>query len=159
MQMNIPAMFGPISFSGSLEVLFVLSLMASDYLFVILKLFLAEKSTTEISGSKVINRVCFVFVCGCSFFIQCWWMLSSLYSSFKSECNMQMICLSVTVPKIQGVEIGPKFNLSKKSPFQLTWPEGSCELLPSLGIRLSDKKIIKKFSQSEAFMAPGSHVG
>ena len=72
-------------------VLFILSLMASDYLFVIFKLFLAYKSTTETRGSKVINRVCFVFVCGCSFFIQCWWMLSSLYFSFKSQCNMLMI--------------------------------------------------------------------
>jgi hypothetical protein len=50
--------------------------------------------------------------------VQCWWMLSSLYSSFKSlNVICKWFCLAVTVPKIQGVEIGPKFNLSKKSPF------------------------------------------
>ena len=38
-------------------ILFVLSLMASDYLSVIFKLFLAEKSTTETRGTKVITRV------------------------------------------------------------------------------------------------------
>ena len=66
----------------------------------------------------MINRVCFVFVCGCSFFIQCWWMLSSLYSSFKSlDVICKWFCLAVTVPKMQGVDIGPKFNLSKRSPF------------------------------------------
>ena len=99
-------------------ILFVLSLMASDYLYVIFKLFLAEKSTTETRGTKVITRVCFVFVCGCSFFIQCWWMLFSLFSSFKSlNVICKWFCLDVTVPMIIGVEIGPKFNLSKKSPF------------------------------------------
>jgi hypothetical protein len=49
----------------------------------------------------VITRVCFVFVCGCSFFIQCWWMLSSLYSSFKSmNIICKWFCLDVELQEI-----------------------------------------------------------
>ena len=37
------------------------------------------------------------------------------YLSLNVICKW--FCLAVTFPKIQGVEVWPKFNLSKKSPF------------------------------------------
>jgi hypothetical protein len=50
-------------------------------------------------------------------------MLFSLFSSFKSlNVICKWFCLDVTVPMIIGVEIGPKFNLSKKSPFSQCIP-------------------------------------
>ena len=89
-------------------VLFVHSFIASDYSFDIFKLFLALKSTTETVGSKVPKRVFSVFVCGCLFFIQFWWILSSLYYSLKSpNVICKWFCMAVTVPKIQEVKIGP----------------------------------------------------
>ena len=89
-------------------VLCVLSFIVSDYSFDIFKLFLALKSTTETIGSKVPKRVFSVFVCGCLFFIQFWWILSSLYYSLKSlNVICKWFCLAVTVPKIQEVKIGP----------------------------------------------------
>jgi hypothetical protein len=46
--------------------------------------------------------------------LQCWWMLSSLYSSFKSlNVICKWFCLAVNVPNIQGIEIGPIFNLKQ----------------------------------------------
>ena len=89
-------------------VLCVLSFIVSDYSFDIFKLFLALKSTTETIGSKVPKRVVSVFVCGCLFFIQFWWILSSLYYSLKFlNVICKQLCMAVTVPKIQEVKIGP----------------------------------------------------
>jgi hypothetical protein len=73
-----------------------------------LQTFLSFEINYETIGSKVPKRVFSVFVCGCLFFIQFWWILSSLYYSLKSpNVICKWFCMAVTVPKIQEVKIGP----------------------------------------------------